>query len=76
MYRYYCLYRPPMPGTVPRGMSTMTTFDERRYVDEIKREAWGSVDYDIPLTPQQIIRYELAVPIKNNDGCNNDFCEF
>ena len=75
MYRYYCLYRPPMPGAIPRGVSNIMAFDERKHVDEIQREAYGYVEYDKPLTPQQVVQYELAVPISDG-GCNGDYCEF
>jgi len=65
-YRYYCLYRPPMPGTIPRGVSNIVAFDERRNVPEIGREAWGYAEYDKPLTAQEVVAYELAVPAESN----------
>ena len=61
IYRYYCLYRPPMLGGIPKDFTIAVPYDERRYCPEINREAWGYVEYDKPLTPQQIINYELAV---------------
>jgi len=75
MYRYYCILRPPMIGAVPRGMVNIVCFDTRRYVYEIEREAWGYVEYDKKLTPQQVIQFEMAVPVKKHGECNGDYCE-
>lgn len=58
-YRYYCLFRPPMPGAFPRGCVELEDFGDRRFVPEMDREAWGWVEYDHPLTKQQIDDYEL-----------------
>lgn len=60
MIRYYCLYRPPMPFAVPKGFKNSMAFDEKIFVQEIGREAWGWVEYEKPLTPQQVDDYELA----------------
>lgn len=59
-YRYYCLFRPPMPGTIPRGMVKIVDFGERRMVPEIRREAWGYVDYERKLSEREMYEYELA----------------
>ena len=61
MNGYYCLYHPPVPGAIPRGVSRIVAYDERKYIEEIGREAWGYLEYAKPLTPQQVIEYELAV---------------
>ena len=61
IYRYYTLYRPPGLGAVPRGFCEIVCFDERRYCPQIDREAWGYVEYEQPLTPQEVVNYELAV---------------
>lgn len=34
-------------------------FPERVYREEIGREAWGYIDYRLPLTEQQAEEYEL-----------------
>ena len=59
-YRYYTLYRPPMLGAVPSGFCEVVYFDERRYCPQVGREAWGYVEYKQPLSPQEIVNYELA----------------
>lgn len=53
MYRYYCILRPPMLGGLPFGRVLMEAehFDDRKYVPEIDRMAWGWVEYTDPLTP-------------------------
>lgn len=58
-FRYYCLYRPPMPGAVPRGCIELEDFGERKVILEMDCMAWGWVEYDHPLTKSQVEAYEL-----------------
>ena len=74
MYRYYSLRRMQVPGGIPRGVVGIVEFDDKRYCPEIERDAWGYVEYAKPLTPQEIIMFELAVPV--GDGCSEDGCSF
>ena len=81
-YRYYCLYRQPDIGSVPSGFSKHVCFDGRPFVPGINHTAWGYVEYKEPLTPVDVIRYELAADPKNADlqesehgKCNGDYCE-
>lgn len=62
VYRYYCLYRPPMLGTVPRGMFGWEDYTERTYCPQIDGYAWGHVEYEKPLSDGQIANYELQGP--------------
>lgn len=61
MYRYYCIMRPPMIGGLPcvKNIQNVTGFDERRYISEIDRMAWGWVEYDRELSYEEIHAYEL-----------------
>lgn len=59
MNRYYCIMRPPAPGAIPTGAHKIVIYDERMYVPEIDRMAWGWVEYAEPLTPAEISEYEL-----------------
>lgn len=61
MYRYYCILRPPMLNglMICRRVMAVETFDERRYVSEIDRMAWGWLEYAQPLTPMEISEYDL-----------------
>lgn len=62
LYKYYCLMRPPMIGGLPIDTALIVeaeVFEERRYVPEIDRMAWGWVVYNRPLTPKDIADYEL-----------------
>ena len=59
-YRYYCLYRPPMPGTIPRGTINIKDFGKREAIPGINRQAWGYAEYDRKLTTREIYDYELA----------------
>ncbi|MEH2932129.1 hypothetical protein VSQ48_19945 [Candidatus Ventrimonas sp. KK005] len=70
--RYYSTQRPIMPGSYPKPPSNavveIVNFDTRRYCDEIKREAWGYIDYQFPLSSDIASDYELLpFPIKNGD---------
>jgi hypothetical protein len=59
MVRYYLTLRPVGIGTQPKGMVDWQNFDRRTYVPEIDHEAWGWVEYDAPLTEEEIIAYDM-----------------
>lgn len=59
-HRYYVTQRPIDLGTIPNAQSAhITNFADRTMVDEIGRYAYGYVEYDTPLTKQEISDYEL-----------------
>lgn len=60
-YRYYCIMRPPMIGGIPIGglLLEAKAFDERHYIPEIDRMAWGWLEYDRELAPGEVYEYEL-----------------
>ncbi len=61
-YRYYSTQRPVMPGSFPReGAGQIVNFDNKTFCDEIGREAWGYIEYESPLTPEQAEAYELTL---------------
>ena len=64
--RYYLTQRPPSPGTFPGTPIGMATFEKKKYVEEIGRQAWGWVEYQEPLTEKQADEYELSRPMKFN----------
>lgn len=59
--RYYCIMRPPMIGAIPNSglLLRARAYEERHYVPEIDRMAWGWLEYDRELTPGEIADYEL-----------------
>lgn len=58
MSRYYLTMRPPAPGTFPRGATGCEDFGGK--VDTGHGfKAWGWVEYERPLTPEQVDAYEL-----------------
>lgn len=65
-YRYYCLMRPVGPGAVPRGFTDWGELDHTVVIPSIDHGAWGWVEYERQLTPQEIRYYELA-PVCDND---------
>lgn len=66
-FRYYSTQRPVMPGTFPNGTNKpmeLHNFDECQTVENVAFEAWGYLEYPMPLTKQQIEDYELkAAPV-------------
>lgn len=61
MHRYYSTQRPVTPGSYPKEqVDCIVNFPDRVYCEEIGREAWGYIDYRLPLTEQQMMDYELA----------------
>lgn len=75
-YRYYSTQRPIAPGTtLKEGCVGVVNFDEKIYVPKIKREAWGFVDYDRPLTKEEIKEYELC-PAQDYVSVSGVFSEF
>lgn len=64
VYRYYCKFRPPMPGAIPRrGLVRVYSYDYKQSFDGVG--AWGFAEYESPLTEQEINAYELYES-KNN----------
>ena len=71
VYRYYCRFRPPMPGAIPRqGLVRTFAYDYKQSIGGIG--AWGFAEYDRPLTDQEVDQYELAEsknnPLDYDDG--------
>lgn len=64
MFRYYLTQRPPMPGAFPKPQGNrvwgIESFDEPRLVPMLHRQAWGYVEYESPLTREQMDDYELS----------------
>lgn len=64
VYRYYCKYRPPMPGGIPTtGLVNTGDYDWPQSFNGIS--AWGFAEYNRILTDAEINDYELT-PSKNN----------
>lgn len=59
-FRYYTTQRPPMLGCIPNGAASVACFDDRQFVEEIGRRAWGYADYPRKLTDEEIKDYELT----------------
>lgn len=63
-YKYYSTQRPVASGTYPKPKNNpamfIHNFNERKYIAEIGRMAWGYVEYDKPLTNEDIDGYELT----------------
>lgn len=67
-YQYYMLYRPPMPGAMPRdGLYTITCLDPRDEIQAIGRGAWALLTYKRRLTDREVNQYELT-PVGETGG--------
>jgi len=59
MYKYYLLMRPRSIGTNPKDVKGWVDYDERRFIPEIGRHAWGELYYDRQLTDIEVREFEL-----------------
>ena len=65
VYRYYCRYRPPMPGSIPRvGLVNVGAYDMPMSFDGIGN-LWGYAEYNRILTDKEINDYELVESKRN-----------
>ena len=62
--RYYLTQRPPAPGSFPRQAKRIEAFDTKMFIEEIGREAWGFVEYDEPLSKDEVYSYELTRAVR------------
>ena len=65
----YSVQRPITPGSYPKSpfmkILNIVNFGFRTYCKEIGREAWGYIEYKMPLHPEDVAEYELMpVPDK------------
>lgn len=65
MYRYYSILRPVAPGTFPKKalVTDIVNFDNRKFCPEINREAWGYIEYESPLSKEDMNDYDLVQEI-------------
>ena len=64
VYRYYCQYRPPMPGAIPRdGLVNIASFDYKQSFNGVG--CWGWAEYNRPLSEKEIGDYELVASPNN-----------
>ena len=71
--RYYSTQRPVVPGSYPKPIGNtvkeVVNFDERTFCPTIGREAWGYIDYELPLSPVIARDMELV-----QDGMKRYWC--
>lgn len=67
VFRYYSPLRPVAPGTFPNcgTIKRIENFDEKTMIPSIRRRVWGYIEYEKPLTAEDIAAYEL---IPENDS--------
>jgi guanylate kinase len=68
MYKYYSTERPVSLETYPKPKDNkpinIHNFDIKTYIQEIKCEAYGYIEYEKPLTSKQVKAYELVISDK------------
>lgn len=70
-YLYHLTQRPVAPGTFPKtegGPVRIENYDRRGPVEDGSFEAWGWLEYSVPLTKVQADAYELR-PSPQNPNC-------
>lgn len=64
MKRYYSTQRPVSLGTYPRPQGNkvlnIENFDEKTFCEPIGREAWGYIEYELPVSPVLLKDFELV----------------
>lgn len=69
--RAYGIHRPLGPFTWPSEhrdkVVEIVNFDQRRYVDEVGRWAFGYIDFSEDVPMEGLARYELMVPREQDD---------
>lgn len=66
IYRYGCPMRPPSVGSVTKlGLTAVRPHDEAD--EEYPNSRWGWVEYNRPLTSQEITEYELIHLVTYDD---------
>ncbi len=62
--RYSSTQRPVTPGSFPKPEGNkvleVTNFDDKTYCEEPGREAWGYVEYERPLSEEEMQGWELT----------------
>ena len=62
-YRYCSTHRPLSIGTFPKPQGNkvldIQNFDDRTFCEEIGREAWGYIEYELPVSPVLLENFEL-----------------
>ncbi|MCC8066811.1 MAG: hypothetical protein LIO94_06890 [Clostridiales bacterium] len=62
MTKYYSTQRPISIGTFPSGhkIEALVNFDQRSFVENIGRPAWGYIIFKDELTEDEAKQYELV----------------
>lgn len=59
--KYYSTQRPVTPGSYPTaGAESIENYPDKRYCEDIDREAWGHIIYDRELAENEVSDYELT----------------
>lgn len=63
-YRYYSTQRPASLGTYPKPQGNkvlnIVNFEERTFCEQVGREAWGYIEYELPVSDVLLRDFELV----------------
>lgn len=63
-YRYYSTQRPVSLGTYPKPQGNkvlnIENFEERTFCEQVGREAWGYIEYELPVSDVLLRDFELV----------------
>lgn len=64
--KYYSTQHPIVPGSYPElgenHVVEICNYDSKTYCEEIDREAWGYIEFEHPLQPEDAIDFDLIPP--------------
>lgn len=63
MYKYYSAMRPIVPGGYPKTepVRKVINFDAKQLIPSIGERVWGYIEYEHPLTAEDVAKYELIL---------------
>lgn len=63
-YRYYSTQRPVSLGTYPKPQGNkvlnIENFEERTFCKQVGKEAWGYIEYELPVSDVFLKDFELV----------------
>lgn len=63
-YRYYSTQRPVSLGTYPKPQGNkvlnIENFEEKTFCEQVGREAWGYIEYELPVSDVLLRDFELV----------------
>lgn len=71
VFRYYSILRPVYPNDLPKKeeVTAIRNFNEETFCQEIEQDAWGYVDYAVPLSTEECLKHDLVSAVLMTYWC-------